>query len=108
MSTSEKFFLAALQRGLPSALPQFLIAQRWFGGKARTMRSVEVSDVIPFGPNSLRSWFTLVKVNYASAPVETYDLPLIEVSRASSLESSQSVLKIRQQDSGEILLREAI
>ena len=99
--------LAALQSGLPSVLPQFLVKQRWFGGKARTIRSVEVCDVVPFCPNNLRSWFTLVRVDYANGPAETYHLPLIEVSRTSPPQDSAPTLRIYQ-DSEEILLRDAI
>ena len=46
-SSPEKSFLAALQTQLPSALPQFLLQQRWFGGKARAIHSVEISDIVP-------------------------------------------------------------
>jgi maltose alpha-D-glucosyltransferase / alpha-amylase len=108
MPAPEKSFLAALQSGLPSILPQFLAKQRWFGGKARTIFSVEVSDVVPFCPNTLRSWLTLVKVNYASGPPETYYVPLIQVSRTLPLQDSEPLLRIHQQDSEEILLRDAM
>ena len=47
-SFPEKSFLAALQIQLPAALPQFLLQQRWFGGKARPIHSVEISDIVPF------------------------------------------------------------
>jgi trehalose synthase-fused probable maltokinase len=86
MSTSsspEKSFLAALQSRLPAMLPQFLVQQRWFGGKARTIRSVEVADIVPFCFSTLRSYFILAQVEYASGPGETYALPLVRASSAS-------------------------
>ena len=78
MSTSslpEKSFLAALQTHLPVALPQFLLQQRWFGGKARPIQSVEIPDIVPL--NLVSSYLVLARVNYASGPVETYALPLV-------------------------------
>lgn len=108
MPAPEKSLLTALQSGLPSVLPQFLVKQRWFGGKARTIRSVEVLDVVPFCPNGLRSWFTLVRVDYANGPAETYHLPLIEVSRTPPPQDSAPTLRTYQQDSEEILLRDAV
>jgi maltose alpha-D-glucosyltransferase/alpha-amylase len=107
-STPEKTLRVALQSSLPSILPQFLAKQRWFGGKARTIRSVEVTDIVPFCPNTLRSWLTLVKVNYASGPAETYHLPLIQVSPTPSQQTIEPVLRIRRQDAEDILLRDAM
>ena len=76
-SVSEESFLVALRTALPSILPEFLMQRRWFGGKARTILSVEVSDVVPFCPNTLRSYFILANVRYASGPAETYHIPLV-------------------------------
>jgi len=76
-SIPEESFLSALHSSLPQILPQFLMNRRWFGGKARVIHSVELSDVVPFCPNTLRSYFILANVRYASGPAETYDIPLI-------------------------------
>ena len=65
-SFPEGLFVAALKDGLPSTLPEFLLKQRWFGGKARTISSVEVSDIVPFHSAGLRSYFVLAQVKYAS------------------------------------------
>ena len=56
-SSPEDPFLELLKENLPAALPEFLVKQRWFGAKARTISSVEVSDIIPFHSDSLRSYF---------------------------------------------------
>ncbi len=77
-SVPEESFLAALRTTLPSILPEFLMLRRWFGGKARTIQSVEVSDVVPFCPGTLHSYFILANVRYASGPSETYDIPLVQ------------------------------
>jgi len=76
-SVPEESFLVALRTALPSILPEFLMQRRWFGGKARNIRSVEVSDVVPFCPNVLHSYFILANVRYASGPAETYHIPLV-------------------------------
>ncbi len=76
-SVPEESFLVALRTTLPSILPEFLMQRRWFGGKARTILWVEVSDVVPFCPNTLRSYFILANVQYASGPAETYHIPLV-------------------------------
>ena len=70
-STSENSFLAALRGGLPEVLPEFLRSRRWFGGKARTIHSVEVSDVVPLYQESSHSYLLLVKVRYTSGPDQT-------------------------------------
>ena len=88
ISSSEESFLATLQHSLPSLLPEFLLRQRWFGGKARTIRSVEVSDIIPFQLATLRSYFILARVAYAAGPAEAYDIPLIHVPSESGGDSS--------------------
>ena len=104
-SSSEKSFLAFLRKSLPPVLPQFLSQQRWFGGKARTIHSVEVSDIVPFCFDSLRSYFVLVVVSYADGPTETYDIPLVH----SSEEIGLSSLRIRPDDlDQEVVLKDAL
>ncbi len=102
-SSAERSFLAALQNNLPSRLPQFLSQQRWFGGKARQIHSVEIPDIVPFP--AAGSYLILAWVNYASGPVETYALPLL---RASG-EAGTSSLKIQPDNfSEEIVLKDAL
>jgi maltose alpha-D-glucosyltransferase / alpha-amylase len=78
-SFPEKSLVWALHSGLQTLLPQFLMRQRWFGGKARTICSVEVSDIVPFLFSEFRSYFVLVRVDYTSGPAETYDIPLVQI-----------------------------
>lgn len=105
-SSPEKAFLAELQSGLSVLLPQFVIRQRWFGGKARMIRSVEVSDIVPFQVGTLESYFILAKVTYASGPPETYDIPLVRVFDNSSRDPSW--LRFRPHSSEEIILKDAV
>ena len=108
-SSPEDLFLAALRNSLPIALPQFLIKQRWFGGKARTISSVEVSDIIPFDSDTLRSYLILAKVNYTSGPAETYDIPLVRAPHGPAQPSDSSLLRVRARNfPGEIVLKDAL
>jgi maltose alpha-D-glucosyltransferase / alpha-amylase len=108
-SSPEDLFLAALRNSLPAALPQFLIKQRWFGGKARTISSVEVSDIIPFDSDALRSYLILAKVNYTSGPAETYDIPLVRAPHGPAQPSGSSSLRVRARNfPEEIVLKDAL
>lgn len=107
ISSSEASFLAALQNGLPPLLPEFLLRQRWFGGKARTIRSVEVSDIVPFHFATLRSYFILVRVTYTAGAAETYDIPLVHVPCQSGSDSPQ--LRLQSQNlAEEVTLTDAV
>src|SRR5260370_4033906 len=66
-----------LQKSLPPQLPDFLAAQRWFGGKARRIRATEVLDVIPFSASQLESFMVLARVEYETGVREAYLLPLL-------------------------------
>ena len=108
-SSPEDLFLPALRNSLPLALPQFLIKQRWFGGKARTISSVEVSDVIPFHSDTLRSYLILARVNYTSGPTETYDIPLVRAPQGPAQPSDSSLLRVRARNfPEEIVLKDAL
>jgi len=55
-------------------LPEYLSKQRWFGGKARRIRSTKITDWMPFpGANAV---LTLVEVSYEKGEQETYFVPL--------------------------------
>ncbi len=55
-------------------LPNYLSKQRWFGGKARRIRSTRIVDWMIF-PDS-NAVFALVEVQYDKGDPETYFLPL--------------------------------
>src|SRR5260370_42130211 len=66
-----------LRMTLPPLLASYLADQRWFGGKARQIRSVEIIDLIPLGNPRVETFVLLVRLEYATGPGETYVLPLI-------------------------------
>jgi maltose alpha-D-glucosyltransferase / alpha-amylase len=65
-----------IRNQLPSALPDFLTCQRWFGAKARTIQSAEVLDVVPVPASDRESFVILAQIKYSEGPADTYALPL--------------------------------
>ena len=61
------------RRDLESALLDVLPSRRWFVGKARMLRGVEITETIPFGSGAV---LALVEVDYSEAEPELYALPL--------------------------------
>jgi len=63
---------------LEAILPYYLKTRRWFGGKARTIRSVDILEAIPIVQARKRPQFyaTLLRVHYFDGEPETYVLPL--------------------------------
>lgn len=72
---------ARLQRCLPALLPDYLRSQRWFGGKAHTIRSVSVAEAMPIYTGTPSAYVLLVPVEYAAAPTQVYALPLVLAAR---------------------------
>lgn len=57
-------------------LPDYVQARRWFGGKARVIRSIELVEAIPFGGTGSNACITYIAVNYTEGAPQTYMLPL--------------------------------
>ncbi len=65
---------AAHHRFETVVLPDFLVRQRWFGGKSRHIRSTRIVDWT--GIDRPKAALALVQVQYESGAPETYFLPL--------------------------------
>ncbi|HEY6291875.1 MAG TPA: putative maltokinase [Terriglobia bacterium] len=66
------------RKWLADRLQPFLAQQRWFGGKARALSSVEILDVIPMSDDRAPAELVLASVKYADQfPDETYAVPLL-------------------------------
>ena len=92
-------------------LPEFLMGRRWFGGKARRIHAVEVSDVVPVCREVFCGYLVLVQVGYDTGPDDTYDIPLVRAPRGASqnVPDPASVLKVRQKGfSEDIVLIDAL
>ena len=72
---------------LEPALPDYMRARRWFGGKARQIASTRVQAAIPLRYGGATAYLALVRVAYAEGGAETYVLPLTfaDAARAAAL-----------------------
>jgi trehalose synthase-fused probable maltokinase len=65
-------------------LSAFLERQRWFGGKARSIASVQLADALELGE---RGWLTVITVAFDSGAPQQYLLPLALVDRSAAAAS---------------------
>jgi maltose alpha-D-glucosyltransferase/alpha-amylase len=94
--------MESLQTHLRATLPDFLLQQRWFGGKARAIQAIQIWDIVPF--DSL-AYLVLATIHYASGPSETYAIPLVRAAK----EPAPPYLKIPLHNSAEeIFLKDAL
>ncbi|MGC1904965.1 MAG: putative maltokinase [Candidatus Acidiferrum sp.] len=64
---------------LASQLPDYLMKQRWFGGKARAITSVEVVDMIAVPTTEPAALLFVATVHYTDGNDEFYAIPLVAV-----------------------------
>ncbi|MGA7916912.1 MAG: putative maltokinase [Candidatus Acidiferrales bacterium] len=97
-----------LRQSLPPLLPEFLAAQRWFGGKAHRIRSTDVVDVIPFAASPSQACVVLARVEYETGGRETYLLPLLaKPAQQAPFADDSHVLKVGLRGA-ELLLTDAL
>jgi maltose alpha-D-glucosyltransferase/alpha-amylase len=91
-----------LRLSLPEQLPAYLARQRWFGGKARRIRSTEVLDMIPLQTGRLDAFLLLARVEYETGDGDTYVLPTFWADY-SAPEAINPPLRLSAGDSGPVL-----
>src|SRR5262249_8940037 len=74
--TLENLFMGESRVALEAILPTYLKERRWFGGKARKMKSVQLLEAIPAHCGPSEAYITLVQVDYAEGDPDMYVLPL--------------------------------
>jgi len=62
-----------LETALPSALPKY----RWFGGKSRHIKKIQITDTIAFPAGQKNSYILIFCVDYIEGPSDNYALPLM-------------------------------
>lgn len=82
--------ISELRQRLLSQLPSFLTAQRWFGGKARRIVSVDIVDAIPIRGTEPKSIILTAAVNYEEGRGETYSIPILTVAHGGLVEDAFS------------------
>ena len=64
------------RRLLAERLPDHVRERRWFGGKARKIRSAAFRELIPLGPAGRRFYLGLVEFSFTEGEPDTYLIPL--------------------------------
>jgi maltose alpha-D-glucosyltransferase/alpha-amylase len=110
--TSDRIFQVEHRPALATVLPNYLRGRRWFGGKARSFRSVDVQEVVPVALPSVAVYLNSVLVPYTDGDPEIYVLPLAIATGAEAEQLQKNfpqaaVAQIRGED-GEGLVYEAL
>jgi maltose alpha-D-glucosyltransferase/alpha-amylase len=87
---------ARMISGLKGLLPDFLKTRRWYGGKARTLRRVEIADIIPFP--DIDCYLILVHVDYTDGDPDMYVFPV-------AIAQDEAAAKIEQEQRDTIVAR---
>jgi len=107
-ATSRSTVWVQSQEQLQRALPDFLRARRWFGGKTRTIRSVEIADAIPISHLGVAAAVIVARVNYAEGPSEAYTVPLLQELQQDQPAGDTPHLRIRGSDGKEHVFSDAL
>jgi maltose alpha-D-glucosyltransferase / alpha-amylase len=106
---------ARLLEALPAVLPGYLQRQRWFGGKARAIRAVAVTNAVPVPlPGGGAAFVVFADVVYQDGRGEMYALPLIPASLCSpedAIDERTAAWELRIPvggDSPDLVLREGL
>ncbi len=75
-STWENAFRGRGRAGIEGVIPAFLRSRRWFGGKARRIKELEIVEAIPVPAGRATHFLTLVRVDYSEGDPETYVVTL--------------------------------
>src|SRR5580698_8647739 len=94
---------STLQTALTSQLPDYLLKQRWFGGKARKVASVEVVDTLPIPVSGGNAFIFIASVHYADGADEFYAIPLVRSEGAGA-----EGLKVPGPDGGSMMLADGL
>ena len=110
MSTVSREMTVGLRELLPAQLPAYLQRQRWFGGKARSIQSCNVSDIVPMHMNQIDALLLIVSVNYLDGGEEQYAMPLIATEQEPfTKDGSAGLLRIGSQTNGvDLVLGDAL
>ena len=94
---------STLQVTLAAQLPDYLLKQRWFGGKARKIASVEVADTLSIPLSGGDAYIFVAVVRYADGAEEFYAIPLVRTENGGS-----EGLKVPGADGGSMTLADGL
>jgi maltose alpha-D-glucosyltransferase/alpha-amylase len=97
LETTQVTDLAALLqnenlRAIEKLLPEYVVKQRWFGGKSRTIRSAHIASTMPIGDAII----AMIEIGYDDAMNDRYQLPL-------AIATAQSLLELERISPNSIL-----
>jgi maltose alpha-D-glucosyltransferase/alpha-amylase len=72
----ETVFQGKAKAALEEVLPAYLRARRWFGGKARPIKTAILREAVPMAFAAQSAYIALVEVQYLEGDAQTYVLPL--------------------------------
>ncbi|MFB3902063.1 MAG: maltose alpha-D-glucosyltransferase [Acidobacteriota bacterium] len=72
----KEIFEGVQRTRLEQLLPEYLATRRWFGGKARKIRSAQIDEAVAFPYDGSQAYLCFVAVEYTQGDSETYLLPL--------------------------------
>ncbi len=72
----EEVFKEEFSEQLTTALAQYIQPRRWFAGKAKEIKAVQVFEAVAVPFNSEKAFVALVQVDYVQGDPENYVLPL--------------------------------
>lgn len=75
-SSWENLFRSRGRAAVERVLPAFLAGRRWYGGKARELRRVEIVEALAVPLRRRPAFIVLARVSYAAGDPETYALAL--------------------------------
>jgi len=107
IGTWERVFRGRAKAALEDVLPEYVKDRRWFGGKAQSIKSARIAEVIPAGNDSLAAYIALVQVDYTHEDTETYALPLAygtdeKADQILDDHPGEAIARIHVKDKGEI------
>jgi maltose alpha-D-glucosyltransferase/alpha-amylase len=104
-SLAERF--AELDRSLPGPLADFLDDKRWFGGKARRIRTIHIQDIVPITLPTFEPLIVFARVVYEQGPHETYAIPLLTQGLL-SVGAQASTCEVPGDEGGSLALSDAV
>ncbi|HKJ42603.1 MAG TPA: maltose alpha-D-glucosyltransferase, partial [Sunxiuqinia sp.] len=85
-----------VQKVLSKLLVAYVNRSRWFRGKAKKIREVELTAVLPFTGEELKSYLLILEIHYLQAKDELYIIPLSAV-------TGEELLDIKYKNSEAVL-----
>jgi trehalose synthase-fused probable maltokinase len=98
-----KKMASTLQTALAEQLPEYVLKQRWFGGKARKITSADVVDTLSIPAGGGNAYIFVTAVHYDDGADEFYAMPLVRSEGAGA-----EGLKVPGPDGGSMMLADGL